>query len=1210
MTLIIVALLALLALWVGSGLLLLMRNSRRSGTDYRRGATKRVYVVGEEIEVDLRLVAPAKIQLADDHDVLLIIDHSGSMGSGPGSPLREAVRAAENFVRRLPDNIHVGVIGFDHEAHLLSPLASQPQRTLRALGALGAGGGTAIHAALENSHSALLAGRPGVKKTVILLSDGSSEQASAEAAATKLQREIEQLTIICIGFGPQVNESLMRSIASDQDKYLHVNNADDLYSAFSFLAAAVSGQMIVAGLVDEGARAPHPFRLTRIGGLYPIGVQPANPSRADATRIVWSIPLMNEEPVALTYSLMPECPGWHQVATADSKSTWRMPDGTKTELRGPDGPHVLVMPRWLGWAWPILNPLFWILFGRFWPCKEKATESVRVPEPEPLPIATLPALPLAPQERVYVPDVRQAMVIGLGEVGEWTVCCLKERLQDREVDPARVDIVAIHVTHRANREPARVGHTVLDPHEQVELHQDLRPYLETLRDNGVPPLRHWVPWQRWLAEMPPLTTLRSIAGDRRKARLAIIRKPEPIEAKLEPGLRRVLEHDGVVIVVGSIADAECSGLLAEVAHICAARGAGVTALFAPTSFFETPAPEDLALTLELERMSLMSGGQLISDRHYPPVAARQLFNRIIVLEQKQESALEASLPAAELIWNMLAYEGVLKQLPVLRTEDNEVICSGVTIHSSRLPAASLWNWARERTLAVGVNSQRLGLTEEPGRLSLPNTDRQVVNGDVEAFWTRQYCIRPQSLLLQSLSPTLQASNSDSISALLSIQDIVPFDQPYHEQVAYSRRERQAFAAYMEEWCQHILQREQETNVWGVHILMTALLRVGDDVQLVINRIKRLSGNADLANLVNFASALLVDFLSIVSNLQSDLAKWIASLVGSQLELHVDSQPDGATPVAYDIENKRQETEKALSSLDARRWELLNGWFQDWYNNYGDPLLDQLCFQAVRGADGQQVSIKLRFSDQELDASSDLAGTLRAALDQYRNVVLGWPVEQILKGEKVADPPEWFSVGRHSALAYPEVERVIDKEDPFVAAALRVQERTLKQALGVVPPPPGEVPYIWPEEANAARIAQKIRNQLHRNPQPFSPMVVHLMRDTQKLHGFMNDLAQGRVITQKTKYVLQREGHNYEIGPPDEKLQGLDFFQSVVQQVVSYELSLNGQPIPPSPQTNSTNSFDETMNAIEAHPLGRMAVNSPNWKMWQDVIHGLMLEHKM
>src|SRR5215204_3858977 len=206
MTWIILMLLALLALWIGAGLILFTRNSRQAGKDYRRRVAGRVFNVGAEVGVELRLVPPAKIEVADDHDVLLVIDHSGSMGSAPGSPLREAVRAAENFVRRLPDNTHTGVIGFDHEARLLSPITPNPRESLRAIGSLGPGGGTAIHAALENSPDALRAGRTGVRKTIILLSDGSSDQEAAEAAAGKLRREIERLTIITVGFGPHVNE--------------------------------------------------------------------------------------------------------------------------------------------------------------------------------------------------------------------------------------------------------------------------------------------------------------------------------------------------------------------------------------------------------------------------------------------------------------------------------------------------------------------------------------------------------------------------------------------------------------------------------------------------------------------------------------------------------------------------------------------------------------------------------------------------------------------------------------------------------------------------------------------------------------------------------------------------------------------------------------------------------------------------------------------
>jgi len=1202
----ILMLLALSVLWIGAGLILLMRNSRQSGKDYRRRVAKCVYSAGEEIDVELRLVPPARMELADDHDVLLVIDHSGSMGSAPGSPLREAMRAAENFVRRLPDNIHTGVMGFDHEARLLSPVTGNPRQSLRAIGSLGPGGGTAIHAALESSADALRTGRPRVRKTIVLLSDGSSEQEAAEAAVGKLKREVERLTIISVGFGPSVNESLLRSIASDPDKYLHVTNVDELHGLFSFLAGAISGQMAVAGLIEEGARAPHPFRLLRTGGLYPIGVQPPGPLQTDGTRIVWSIPLMKEGPVPLTYSLKAECPGWHKVAVTGN-STWRMPDGTKKEVRGPGGPYALVLPRWLGWTWLVLNPLFWILFGRFWPCGAKASETVALPEPEPLPVAALPALPPVPLERPYQPKVRPAIVIGLGEVGEWTLCCLKERLQDRNVDPASVNLLAIHVTHKANRQPARVVNTMLDSHEQVDIHQDLRPYLETLRKNGTPPIRRWVPWRQWLAETPPLTTLRTVAGDRRKARLALISKPEPIEASLADGLQRVVENDGIVIVVGSIADAECSGLLAEIAHICAVRGAGVTALFAPSSFFETPTAAELALALELERISLMSGSQIISDRHDPPVAARQLFDRIIVLDQKEETAAEAARPAAELIWTMLAYERVFKRVPLLRSIGGETVCCVADLQSHRIPAGNLWSWVRERTLALGVNGQRLRLMEQDGKLVLPETDRDSVNNDVEAFWTGQYCTRPQNRLLHRLRPSIRTNNSDMVSTLLALQEIVPFDLPYHEQVIHTRNERQVFAAYLEEWCEHILAREREKNSWGLHVLMPALLRVASDMQLIVNDIRRLSGNPDLANLIGFASGLVIDSLAIVSNAQSDLSQWIARLVGPRLELQVDPPRDGILPLAYDIENERQRTAQLLVSLNTAEQELLEKWFKDWFDEYGDLILDQLGFRATKESAGQQVAIKFHYAGEELSTDSDLAGRLRTNLDHYRHIVFGWPLEHLLHEGETVDARDYFRVGKHSAIAYPHVQEVVDEDDPFMAAAIRVRERHLKQAIGVNPPPPGEVPYVWPEETNAARIAEKIRNRLRREPQPFSPTLVHLMRDTHKLHGFISDLAHGKVSMRESKYILQRNGQEYVIGTTDEQLQGLDAFQNVVQQVVSYEVSLDGQPLPPA-SSNSISSFTETINAVENHSLGRMAVDSPYWKMWQDVIHGLLLEH--
>jgi uncharacterized protein YegL len=1193
MTEIFLALLLLLAAWVGGGMLLLARDARRRGSDYQREVKGRVYSVGDGVEVVLRLVAPATMRLAEDHDVVLAIDHSGSMGAGPGSPLREATRAAENFIRRLPNNMHVAVIGFDHEARLLCRPAEGKRGALRAVGSISSGGGTAIHAALDCSREALSGGRPGVAKTIVLLSDGGSERTSALGAARLIHESPEKVTVVCVGFGPDADGELLRAISSGGENYFYVKEPDNLNALFGFLASSVSGQMAVAGLVDEGTWSPHPFRLASTGGLYPIGVQPENP-----TRVVWSVPVMDDGPVPLTYNLVPLCPGWHDVAAQDGKASWHMPDGTKSETRGPAGPHVLVMPRLLRWAWPLLNPLFWMIFGRFWPCPTPALKGEPAAEVEPLPTPTLPALLPAPPERPYEPAVRPALVVGLGDAGERTVCNLKERLQDRRVDASLVDLVAVRVTHKANRLPVKAGRVTLCDDERVELHQDLRPYLETLRGGGAPPTRAWVPWREWLAETQPLTTVRTIADDRRMARLALLRKPEPLEARLAPSLRRVVEQDGIVVLVGARDDPECSGLLAEVAHVCAEKGAGVTAVFTPSEPERSPASV-LALARELERMVLMSGRNIVSDRHEPPKSANKLFDRIVVLEQRAEDSEAASRAAAELLWAMLAYKEVFRRLPALRTEGEQVFCSGALIDARSLPAEALWRWVRERTLAAGLNVRRMGLTEKDGRLELPRVEQQTINGDVEAFWSGQNCRRPRNLLLDGTRAILYGGG-DPVSALLTLQEHLPVDSPYHEQVSYSLRERRAFAAYLEEWCQYILEREQNDGGWGIRLLLAAVVRVEDDFESVVGHINRLAGNADFATLINFASAMCADFLSIVSKLRANLAGWLAALVGPQPDSRVHSAPEGRVPVCHDIEGARAAAEEGLRVPGDGQARALAKRFDKWYVTYGDPLIGQLRFRAALEPGGQRLEVKLRHGGEELQPEDDLSGVMRGLLDRYRNVVLSWPLDDWLPPENVSRPLERFRVGKHSRLVYRLIEDVADEEDPFTASAILVRERRLDGALGAETDLTEDLPYAWPEEANAARIARKIRNRLNLNPHTFSPAVVHLMRDTRKLQGFLGELARGSVVARGEGFALKRDGREYAIGPADERLRGLEAFQQVVQRVI------DGEDLPP-PAAAPANGYEETLRAVEAHPLGKGAAAAPEWRMWRDLIRGLALE---
>ena len=225
--------LLLLVLWVGGGYLLLHLGTRPTGTDYKRTTEAQVVAVGERLGVTLELAPPRLEKETPPHDVILAIDHSGSMGRGPGSPLREALRAAENFIRRLPQQVHVGLIGFNHEATLLCDIEKDKTKVIEALDLVMPGGRTQIHTALDLCHDILLGGREEVRKTVILLSDGGSARPRAKAAANRIKGLDTSPQILTIGFGPSVKEDLMRDIASDPEYYLHTNSIEELNNLFS-----------------------------------------------------------------------------------------------------------------------------------------------------------------------------------------------------------------------------------------------------------------------------------------------------------------------------------------------------------------------------------------------------------------------------------------------------------------------------------------------------------------------------------------------------------------------------------------------------------------------------------------------------------------------------------------------------------------------------------------------------------------------------------------------------------------------------------------------------------------------------------------------------------------------------------------------------------------------------------------------------------------
>jgi Mg-chelatase subunit ChlD len=1185
--------------WVGAGLLLLFLGSRKAGTGYQRRTQKRVYSVGENIEVELRLTPERRDSTVEPQDIVLLLDHSTSMGGGPGSPLREAVRAASNFILRLPENARVAVVAFNHGARLMTRLSQPQDKALQAVNSLTAGGDTAIHVGLARCREALAEGRPGVNKTIILLTDGASDLDDAAREAELLRQGPFQPTILCVGVGPQVNAELLEAVAGSRERYVQVGSAESLHGLFRTLARTITGQAAGEGLVREEMFAPHPFRLGHLGGgLHPIEVVTDEP-----TRVTWAVPLMDRNPFTLTYGVTALCPGWREVATPNSMASWRFSNAAdERRVAGPSGPRVLVLPPWLAWAWPIFNPLFWILFGKLWPCARAPQGQAAPAEEIPLPEVSFPrALPPA-TDAVYETKVKTALIIGLGESGELIAAHVKGRLLDRDIPAGVVEVLAVRTSHKINSKPTRLGSVGLPGDERLELHQDLRPYLETLRGRPVPPLRRWIPWRDWLGEMTPLVTTR-VVGDRRKARLALLLKARPVEERIAREVERIRQDDGLVIIVGSAAEADGSGLLGELAHMCAERGAGVVAVLLPS------AGEDgggaFALARELERMVVLRGQPFASDRRTPPARAQKLFDKVVILEPSEPSPEVAASEAANLVWSVLAYDQLYDHLPAPSAAGGEVRCAVVRFAGRALPAYSLWRWARENTLAAGVNTQRLRLTMKDGRPVLPAVDHEALEQEVRAFWSGDGRLRPQGMVLSALRAAAggQAPGAGGFSALLSLQESLPADSPYHEQVAYAQRERQTFAAYLEEWGRSVLRQEGDAEVWRVHTFFLALGRVEEDLTALLGQFSRVSANPDFAGAVSFASSMAADFLAVLSTLKDDVLEWLSVLVGEQAQFGAPPSRRTGSPVALEIERARTFSEGDLLALFDENREDFSALFDDWYRNRGDALLGQFrpTVQLKRAQQRVRFFISHRGAPLAPDAAAVLAA-LREALDQQRSYVLRWAENRPVGAGAVARPVECVRLGKRSADAYPDVPRAIDDEDPYMVAALHISEQPLRYALGPQNGFSHEPPYVWPEESNAHLIAERYRNRLQRDPPAYPPLVVSLMQDPQKMLAFFNDVAEGRLKLTDGGAVLERGGRTYLVAKNSAEA---NHFGEAIKAVVIHESSSDGQEIPPPP-VRSIASADDLLRAVEANPLVAALTRTPEWGMWREVVRGAVL----
>lgn len=181
-------------------------------------------------------------------DVVLVIDRSGSMGSA--DKLGRAKDAAAGFLKLLDfSREQVSLVAFDSDSVLETELSQNPAATEQAIQSLESRGGTSINSALAQAREEALSNRhiSGNLPVILLLSDGEDgrpEEAIAEAFIAKAQG----IYIVTIGLGTNVDEAVMKEIASFEKDYHFAPEADELSVIYNQIAVTVGCNVVGTGV--------------------------------------------------------------------------------------------------------------------------------------------------------------------------------------------------------------------------------------------------------------------------------------------------------------------------------------------------------------------------------------------------------------------------------------------------------------------------------------------------------------------------------------------------------------------------------------------------------------------------------------------------------------------------------------------------------------------------------------------------------------------------------------------------------------------------------------------------------------------------------------------------------------------------------------------------------------------------------------------------
>ena len=417
--------LTLLGIWAAAGAAALWWGARAPAPGSRRLVrTCDRWVAHVHSEVTVRLWPNVADLPALDGEiapcrVVLVVDHSSSMGTGPGSPLARSIEAAISFVRAtVSSTCRVAAVEFDGDARIVHPMSDSAQAVAEALRGIGPGGATDIAMGLRYAQQALVDSDAAVERVVIILSDGGSNETAAERQAASLKGD--GVRIIAIGLGSRVNEGLMQRIASGPQDYYHTLDAGELTRLYDTVRRTLTSPRGFRARVEESVGPG--LVLAAAGDVAPYDI------RFSEGTVRWFLPFLAPVARDIPYQVLPVRAGWHPVGRGPATIELFDRDGLPHRGQSNSSPRLLVLPAWCpGWLAWFFNPLFWLAWSALFRRRaasyvlspDSPQTEIRLPEAEPVQV------PLTRETRS---TLAPTLIVGVGYAGSAVLRALRLHL--------------------------------------------------------------------------------------------------------------------------------------------------------------------------------------------------------------------------------------------------------------------------------------------------------------------------------------------------------------------------------------------------------------------------------------------------------------------------------------------------------------------------------------------------------------------------------------------------------------------------------------------------------------------------------------------------------------------------------------------------------------------------------------------------------------